>query len=304
MGFTNDTAWYVEIQDPARRVLAISTFIAAGICILVMHSDIGTFFETHPWWQSALAAVPQIAACIFAYRELAHSGEANVLRRQANDLRRRVAELEEEKAGHLRQIAENTQRPVSQAERKASTLRRHLGSTAKVSEGNGVWGSSIEIAEVNDEHLVALFSPRSSSSGSAWCVYVHCDNLEVVEPPQGQLQIRVLKRYGDTVQLGEITKWADRTKPSGDIAFNKGDVVYYATFGKPGTSDTRSLYVYASRDGTNSFLLEASTGQRVISDNLGVSKRFSVIEIDYVADGFQRRGSGTGGGIPHRLFIR
>ncbi len=82
---------------------------------------------------------------VLAYFELRHSGEANQLRREANDFRaaanrlqNRVAELEEEMTRHLAQIATNTQRPVSQAERRAEILRRHLGARAAVSEGQGV----------------------------------------------------------------------------------------------------------------------------------------------------------------------
>jgi hypothetical protein len=304
MTVVDDNVLHQEIRGTAPRVLAISTFIAIAVCVFVLRSDIRAFLEIHPWWHSTLAAVPEIAACIFAYRELAHSGEANELRREANDLRRQVASLEQEKAGHLKQIAQNTQRPVSQAERKASILRRHLGRNVTVSEGKGTWPSSIEIAEVSDDHLVALFSPRGYSSGSAWCVHAHCDDLEVIETPQGSLQVRVLKRYGDTVSLGEITKWADRAQPGGPAAFNKGDMVYQASFGKAGTSDTRWIIVHASREGTNSFLLESSLGERLILDNVGVSKRFSMIEIDYAVDGFHRAGSGTGGSTSHRLFIR
>ena len=82
---------------------------------------------------------------VLAYFELRHSGEENQLRRDANDFRaaanrlqNRVAELEEEMTRHLAQIATNTQRAVSQAERRAEILRRHLGARAAVSEGQGV----------------------------------------------------------------------------------------------------------------------------------------------------------------------
>ncbi len=59
---------------------------------------------------------------------------------------------------------------------------------------------------------------------------------------------------------------------------------------------------FASNDGANSFLLEASTGEKAIGDNEEISKRFMVQQIEYEAAGFIRSGSGTGGS-PHRLFI-
>lgn len=304
MSLVDGSVWWEENQGTARRVLAIAALVAVVVGGFVLRSDIRDFWATHPFWQSALVVTPPILLCILAYFELAHSGEANVLRREANILHRRIAELEEEKTRHLQQIAQNTQRPASQAERKASILRRHLGDMVSVSEGNGSWATSPQIAEVNEDCVVALFSPRSHSSGAAWCAYVHCDDLEVVEAPQGPLRLRVLKRYGDVVQLGEITSWEARTQANAVPSFNKGDAVYYTTFGKPGTSETRRLYIYASRDGTNSFLLEASTGERVVLDNIGVSKRFSVMEIEYAAQGFRRAGSGTSGSNTHQLFIR
>jgi hypothetical protein len=43
--------------------------------------------------------------------------------------------------------------------------------------------------------------------------------------------------------------------------FSKGDVVYHSTYVKPGSPERRSLAVFSSKDGKNSFLLEASTGE-------------------------------------------
>jgi hypothetical protein len=40
----------------------------------------------------------------------------------------------------------------------------------------------------------------------------------------------------------------------------------------------------------------------VIADNVEISKRFMMLEIDYKAMGFNRSRSGTGAS-PHRLFI-
>jgi hypothetical protein len=103
-----------------------------------------------------------------------------------------------------------------------------------------------------------------------------------------------------TAKSGET----QNTKKPADIpAFAKGSMAYHATYSKPGSSERRTIYVYAAKDGSNSFLLEASTGQRVIENNEEISKRFSVLQIEYEAGGFERTNSGTGGSL-HRLFIR
>ena len=117
-------------------------------------------------------------------------------------------------------------------------------------------------------------------------------------------------------QIGELTaelaaernkhlqQIAENTKKPADIpAFAKGSMGYHATYSKLGSSERRTIYVYAAKDGSNSFLLEASTGQRVIGNNEEISKQFSVLQIEYEAAGFERTNSGTGGSL-HRLFIR
>ena len=116
-------------------------------------------------------------------------------------------------------------------------------------------------------------------------------------------------------QIGELTaelaaernknlqEIAENTKQPADIAvFAKGGMAYHATYSK-GSSERRTIYVYAAKDGSNSFLLEASTGQKVIGNNEDISKQFSVLQIEYEAAGFERTNSGTGGTL-HRLFIR
>ena len=97
-----------------------------------------------------------MAVPILAGFELRRSGEANQLRREANDyraganrLQRRVTELEEEKSRHLAQIAANTQRPATQADLNAEIFRKHMRQRVSVSEGKGVWNDAPEIVEVN-----------------------------------------------------------------------------------------------------------------------------------------------------------
>jgi hypothetical protein len=299
-----------------RRMFAIAAVVALLCGFILLRSSIKDFLWTHPWWHSFLVAVPAIAVPILAYFELRHSGEANTLRNQANDLRAEAinlqgqiatlsADLDAERNKHLQQIANNTKKPVTQAERNADTLRRHLRAMVTVSEGSGSWPGTPEIVEVSDDNIVTLFTPRGYSSASALCVKVHCGELEISDIPQGAcpLRLKVLKRYGPDVQLGEITKWEDRSQPAASPTFAKGGMAYHASYSKPGSSESRTLYVFAAKDGTNSFLLEASTGARVIGDNVEISKLFSVLQIEYEAAGFGRIGSGTGGSL-HRLFIR
>ncbi len=287
-----------------RRALAIAAVAALVFVVVLLHSAIKDFLWIHPWWQSFLIAVPTIALPILAYFELRHSGEANALRNDANDLHRRITELEAERNQHLQQIAKNTERPATQAERTAESLRKHLRANVSVSEGQGNWGNTPEIVEVSSDNIVTLFTPRGYSSSSAWCVKVYCGDLEISDIPQGScpLRLKVIKRYGPDVQLGEITKWEDRRQPAAIPSFTKGGTAYHATYTKPGSPETRSLYIYGAIDGANSFMLEASTGERGIGDNEEISKRFMVLQIEYEAAGFRRSGSGTGGG-PHRLFV-
>ena len=115
-------------------------------------------------------------------------------------------------------------------------------------------------------------------------------------------------------QIGELTaelaaernkhlpQIAENTKPADIPVFAKGGMAYHATYSK-GSSEKRTIYVYAAKDGSNSFLLEASTGQRITGNNEEISKQFSVLQIEFEAAGFDRTNSGTGGTL-HRLFIR
>ena len=310
--------WWTE-NEGTRRVVAIASVLALILAVALLWSDIRDFLWVHPWWQSFIAALPGIALVVLAYFELRHSAEANTLRTRANDLReeandyreeanalqRRVAELEAERNEHLQEIARNTKRPVTQAERNSETLRQHVRSqVAVVNRDDSIWGGTTEIAEVSDE-IVTLFTPRSHTSSSAWCVQVHCSELEITRIPYGSgpLRLKILRRYGSDVQLGEITRWEDRNQPAATPSFNKGGMAYQAYYNKQGSSDRRTLHVFCSKDGANSFLLEASTGETIVADNKEISKRFMLLQIEYEAEGFTRQSSGTGGS-PYPLFIK
>lgn len=310
-----------------KRVVIMAGVVAiAELCLvaLFVQSSIKDFLWGHPWLHSFIVGIPGLIVPILAYLELRHSSEANTLRADANThrdeanrlreraivLQQQVATVTAERDGErneaLQKIATGVVKAPTQAEMNAATLRKYLKAKAFVTEGQGYWGNQPEIADVSDSNIVTLFSPKDFSSSQAWFVQVHCNDLEISEFPQGgcPVRIRVLKRYGDAVQLGEITRWEDRLQPSATPTFPEGDVAHYSTYRKPGSSDTRALYIHASKDGANSFLLKASTGERLTGDNKDISKKFMAMHIDYVSEGFTRAGGGGGGGSNlHKLFV-
>ena len=105
------------------------------------------------------------------------------------------------------------------------------------------------------------------------------------------------------VELGAIKKWEDRNQPSAAPVFDKGDMAYNASYTKPGSSEKRTLFVYGSKDGANSYLLETAKGDKFIADNVGISKRFLMPEVEYKSEGFTFGGGGTGN-TKYPLFIR
>ena len=292
-----------------KRAFAIAVVVELVFIIALFHSGIRDFLWAHPWWHSFLVAIPVIAVPILAWFELRHSGEANTLRAEANEhraeanrLRDRIVELtnelDTERNRHLQQIADNTKRPVTLAEKNAETLRKHLRAKVTVAEEKADFGTMTpEIVEVSDDNIVTLFVPRGYTSSIAWCFRVQCGELEITEIPHGScpLRLKSLKRYGPPdVRLGEITRWEDRDQPAAIPAFAKGDSAYNATFVKPGSPERRTLSVFTSRDGANSFMLEASTGETATGNNVEISKRYSMMYVEFRAAGFTRSTAGTG----------
>ena len=113
MSLTDGKSWWEEHQARARRLTAICSLVAFGFAVVLFSSEIREFISSHHWWEDTLVALVGIAVPVLAYFELRHSGEANELRRQANEyraeanrLQERIGELEAEKAGHLAHIAE------------------------------------------------------------------------------------------------------------------------------------------------------------------------------------------------------
>jgi len=306
--------WWTYEAWPRKAVL-ITSVVAWFFAIVFLYSDVVKILATRPWWVDFVVAVATVAVPILAFFELGHSAEANRLRGEANEERRRAnrlfeentqltAELDSERNKHLAQIAINTARAKTPAERNAEILRGHIGVCVSVTDDNGTWVNTPQIVEVNGANIVTLFFPSTGSNPKASCIEVDCGELELSEIPHGSCPLRVhmRRRYRPVINLGEITKWEDRNLPAAQAVFNKGGNVYHANFSEQGSAERRSLNVYVSADGTNSFLLETLAGEKVFGDNVEISRRFMLFEIEYRAAGFNRSGSGTGGS-PYPLFI-
>jgi hypothetical protein len=288
--------------------------------------DLRLFLWTHPWWHAALVIVPPIAlSTILGLRELSHSREANRLRGEANRLSGEANRWSEdaarfseqanqfhEEANRLREqanksvdrIANNTTRAQTQGDRNADKLRKYIGKTAKVSEGSGGWGTPPEIVEVNEDNIVTLFTPAGYSSTTAFAICVHCEQVQIVEEPT--LQIRVLQRYGDPIQLGEIKRWQDKGSPSSGKPLPRGSNVFNANYSLPGSSQRRGINIYAPVDGNSQYtLVTLVDGQEtglLYGSNVEISKKFAILQIDWRAEGYQHGGGGTGGSS-ERLFL-
>jgi hypothetical protein len=221
------------------------------------------------------------------------AGENNMLVEQNNRLQR---ELQSERNEHLAEIARQMQRPQTEAEINAGKLRQHIGSpVVALNSDNSRWGGEPLIAEVTGDNIVAFFHPAQQGS-QAFVVYADCKDLDVIEIPIGAcpLQVKVNKRYGNFVQLGEIKRWEDRKTPSATPIFERGGAAYNAQFRRPGSPETITLSVYTSKDGANSFLLETSTGEHFVGNNKAISIRFLSQQVESLSDGFQRSSVGTG----------
>jgi len=286
------------------------------------------FLWTHPWWHAALVIVPPLVlTTVIGWGELHHSKianrmreKANTLTKEANDLRdklngamSRIAGLTEElnrievqKNQAMAQSAVNVRPPVTQAERNAAKLRFYLRKTAQVSELQGTWGGmGAEIVEVNEDNILTLFVAAGHSSSSAWAQCVHCDKLQIVEAPVGgcALQLKVLERYGEPIQLGEIRRWEDRNIPSTSPR-PRGDVIFHVKYRDPSSPHKRGIYIYAPTEGNPQYTLQTFVDQKagpfLYGDNIDISKKFAILQVEYLAAGCQ---FDTTGGGHESLFV-
>lgn len=276
-----------------KRTLVIAALVWSLLLAAVLQMPLKDWLWQHPWWHSFLVAVPGLLSAVIALLELQHSADANDLRRENNELREA---LDSERNQHLQDIAKHTKPQPTQAERTAARLRKHLGHSATVSEGSGVWPSPMEVVEVTEDNIATLFSPASTASTVAYAINVHCADLEIVEMAS-QLRLRVLKRYGDLMQFGNLTSWDDRHRATPPPAIpEKGQCAHFVVYTKPGSSETRELDIYPAKDGTNRFVLEARpSGEQFTGDNVDISKRFVTMQVEINAAGFIHSRSGSAG---------
>ncbi|HEY1210198.1 MAG TPA: hypothetical protein VGE85_12570 [Terracidiphilus sp.] len=289
-----------------KRILQIFLGIVAIVSGIVLYNLLRDAQWAHSWLKSILVMLPELGTVIAIF-ELEHSAKANELRKERNKLERVNVELAEkygelqrqlqtERNEHLAEIAKHIQRPQTVAERNAAKLHEHLGSPVVVfNDDDSRWAATPQIAEVSEGNIVALFEPMKQGS-QAYVIHADCKDIEIIEVARGScpLQIKLNKIYGSIINLGEITKWEDRRTPAAIPVFERGGIVYDTQFRKPGSSETRTLFIYSSKDGANSFMLEASTGERFIGNNKAVSIRFLSQQVEYLSDGFQRSTAGTG----------
>jgi hypothetical protein len=292
-----------------KRVAAIAAIGDLLVLGLAFHTSLKNFLFGHQWLLSTLAAAP---ALVFAFLEYRHFGEANSLRREANEYReeanaqRREANEQRERANQaLAQIAAHTKRVPTRAERNAERLQRYLGAKVEVvNADDSRWVSVVEIVGIDNE-VVTLFTPAGSHSSSARADRVHCDYLEIVDGPVGgaALALKVLKRYGISQDLGQIKSWGERNQLEAAPVFSKGENVFNAEYLKPGSPERRRMDIFESADGRNFYMLVANPGDSRLGDNVGISRHFMLIQIEWEAQGFRYNGGGSSAS-KHPLFMK
>jgi hypothetical protein len=278
------------MEDPVLQLLSQSGQQGGTVI-----DAIRIFLFQHPWIQAAVFGFPTFGlTALIAWRESHHAKIANRLRGERNEA--------------LARIADNTRRTPTQAENNATRLRKYLSKIARVSEGNNYWGNmGAEIVEVSGENILTLFIPAGSSSATASAVYVHCDNVQIIEEPYGgcALQIKVLERYGEAVNLGEIKRWEDKGTTA-NAPRARGPNAFQSTYHLAGSPNRRAIYVYAPTEGNPQYTLVTTADNKetgvLYGDHVNISKKFAAIQIDWLAEGFQRDGGSTGVS-PGRLFL-
>jgi hypothetical protein len=297
------------------RPFVISVVLALAFGLLFFLPGIKDFLWVHPWWHAFFVAIPtlgvSVAGILVQQRQSTESSEiarkANTLQTERNELEkernklldenneytRKIGELHAERNQHLEQIAANTRRELTQAERNADTLRKYFGQWALITTNAAYNPTRGIIAEINEDSVVALFTPTRGGQRAS-CTYARAEDLDIIERPQldAALRLTIRHRYGDVVDCGMANTWDDVAKSSAAIGFDKGDVVYNINLIKMGSPERRHISLFSSKDGKNSFLVEGSTGATSAGDNKEASVQFMALQIQYRADGFTHSNSG------------
>lgn len=307
-----------------RKLFQLFLVVVVAFSLLMIYNLLREAHWELEWWKALILILPD-AGTVIAIIELSHSAEANESRRERNrlatanneledqrnnlaeennGLQRQLQDLQAERNEHLAEIARQMQRPQTVAEKNATKLRQHLGTPAVIfNPDNSRWPTAPRIAEVSDSNIVALFQPMQQGS-QAWVTYADCGEIELVEIAEGAcpLRIKVNKRYGNIVQLGEIANWEDRMTPAAAPKFEGPELAHRAEYAKSGSPEIRRLFIHASTVAPDSYLLEASTGERFVGDHIEISKRFQCLKVEYRAAGFIEKVAGDGV-RPHPLYV-
>jgi len=119
-------------HTPTRWVIVGVFVVAWFIAVVLLYSDVMKVLAARPWWEDLIVAVATVAVPILAYLELRHSAEANKLRKEAIEERRRAsqlaAELDAERNQHLAQIASGINRP---SQEPAASLKIYPGNGSR-----------------------------------------------------------------------------------------------------------------------------------------------------------------------------
>jgi len=83
------TLWIYD-HAPTRWVIVGVFVVAWFLAIVFLFSDIVKVLAARPWWEDLIVAMAAVAVPVLAFFELRHSGEANRLRDEANEERRKA----------------------------------------------------------------------------------------------------------------------------------------------------------------------------------------------------------------------
>jgi hypothetical protein len=132
------TLWIYD-HAPTRWVIVGVFVVAWFLAIVFLFSDIVKVLAARPWWEDLIVAMAAVAVPVLAFFELRHSGEANRLRDEANEERRKAnrlteqntqlsAELDAERNKHLAQIAGGIDRATQEP---AASLKIYPGNGSR-----------------------------------------------------------------------------------------------------------------------------------------------------------------------------
>jgi hypothetical protein len=312
-----------------RKVFVYAVLTDLVIAGLLLYNQIKDFLASHPWYVSAIAALPEIAVPILAYLELRHSVEANELRAEANNHRIRANTLQEEQNKSVQRIAElqaenvklqgerndalskiavNTQRVPTEAEVNARILKRYLGKHAEITEKGNSWGGmGAIVAEVNENNILTLFCPAGYHTSHAYSQPVKCDKLHVVEVVKGacELKIDIIERYGGHTEWGEAKSWEERFLNPTHVGMQKGQNVFNAQYRKAGSPVLRHINIYAPIEGSSDYTMVTMEDNQEkdswFSSKVDIEKKFAVLQVEWADAGYRHNG---GSGTTLNLFFR